>query len=139
MNGHGEGSGKSRAMQSAVCELFAAVSVADGDRARALFADDLRMELPFARPPFPTTRCGGDAIAVSLKASKGFFRDFRLTPTAFYPSPETNSIVVEANSNGELSTGAQYSNQYVFIFTFVDGRIALWREYFDPLRLPDLA
>jgi ketosteroid isomerase-like protein len=63
-------------------------------------------------------------------------RDFSLTPTDFYPSPESNSIVIEAISSGTLVRGGRYSNQYVFIFTFTEGKISLWREYFNPLRLP---
>lgn len=129
---------KSRAMTAAVRDVLAAVSVADGDRARPFFADDLKMELPFSRPPFPQERRGGDTISASLTGSKAILQDFTLKPTKFYPSPETDSIVVEAESSGKLVKGGDYANQYVFIFTFVNGKIALWREYFDPLRLPHL-
>jgi ketosteroid isomerase-like protein len=46
---------------------------------------------------------------------------------------------VEAQSEGELVKGGTYSNRYVFIFKFEKGKILLWKEYFNPLRLPDIS
>lgn len=129
----------SQFMRATVQSLFEAVSVADGQAARPLLADDVLMELPFAIPPFPSAKCGGDAIASGIQGASRIFRTFRLTPLAFYPSPETNSIIVEVQSEGQLTRGGTYSNQYVFIFRFADEKIVLWREYFNPLRLPDLS
>jgi ketosteroid isomerase-like protein len=97
------------------------------------------MELPFAIPPFPSAKSGGDAVASGIKGGSRIFTSFRLSPRTFYPSPETNSIVAEAESEGQLTKGGTYSNQYVFIFKFVNGKIVLWKEYFNPLRLPDLS
>ena len=129
----------SQFMRATVKSLLEAVSVADGQAARPLLADDALMELPFAIPPFPSAKSGGDAIASGIKGASRIFTTFRLTPLTFYPSPETNSIVVEVQSEGQLTRGGTYSNQYVFIFKFADNKIALWREYFNPLRLPDLS
>jgi uncharacterized protein len=129
----------SQFMRTAVKTLFDAVSVADGNAARPLLADDILMELPFAIPPFPSAKSGADAIAAGIKGGRRLFTSFRLTPLIFYPSPETNSIVVEAGSEGQLAKGGAYSNKYVFIFKFMNGKIVLWKEYFNPLRLPDLS
>jgi ketosteroid isomerase-like protein len=129
----------SRFMRATVESLLEAVSVADGQAARPLLADDVLMELPFAIPPFPSTKSGGDAIASGIDGASRIFKTFRLTPLTFYPSPETNSIIVEVQSEGQLCKGGSYSNQYVFIFKFADRKITLWREYFNPLRLPDLS
>jgi uncharacterized protein len=129
----------SQFMRTAVKTLFEAVSIADGQAVRPLLADDILMELPFATPPFPSAKSGGDAIASGIKNGSRMFTSFRLTPMTCYPSPETNSIVVEAQSEGQLTKGGEYSNQYVFIFKFSDDKIILWREYFNPLRLPDLS
>lgn len=126
-------------MRATVKTLFEAVSIADAQAARPLLADDILMELPFAIPPFPTAKSGGDAIASGIEGGSRLFSSFRLTPLTFYPSPETNSIIVEAESEGKLTKGGTYSNQYVFIFKFANDKIALWREYFNPLRLPDLS
>jgi uncharacterized protein len=129
----------SRFMRATVRTVFAAVSAADGEALRPLLADDASMELPFAIPPFPCAKSGGDAIASGIQGASRIFTSFRLTPVSFYPSPETNSIIVEVQSEGQLTRGGVYSNQYVFIFKFAHDRIVLWREYFNPLRLPDLS
>lgn len=129
----------SQFMRTIVKTLFEAVSVADGQAVRPLLADDILMELPFAIPPFPSEKSGGDAIASGIKNGSRMFTSFRLTPITCYPSPETNCIVVEAQSEGQLTKGGVYSNQYVFIFKFTDDKIILWREYFNPLRLPNLS
>jgi AcrR family transcriptional regulator len=129
----------SKFMRATVQTLFEAVSLADGQALRPLLADDVLMELPFAIPPFPSAKSGGDAIASGIKGGSRIFTSFRLTPLTFYPSPETNSIVVEAASEGQLTKGGTYSNQYVFIFKFANGKIVLWKEYFNPLRLPNLS
>jgi AcrR family transcriptional regulator len=129
----------SKFMRATVKTLFEAVSVADGEAVRPLLADDAIMELPFAIPPFPSAKSGGDAIASGIKSGSRIFTTFRLTPRTFYPSPETDSIVVEVESEGQLTKGGTYSNQYVFIFKFANDKIVLWKEYFNPLRLPDLS
>jgi AcrR family transcriptional regulator len=126
-------------MRATVKTLFEAVSVADGEALRPLLADDAIMELPFAIPPFPSAKSGGDAIASGIKGGSRIFTSFRLAARTFYPSPETNSIVVEAESEGLLTKGGTYSNQYVFIFKFANDKIFVWKEYFNPLRLPDLS
>ena len=126
-------------MQTTVETLFRAVSIADGPAVRPLLSDDILMELPFAVPPFPSAKSGGDAVASGIRNGSRIFSRFRLAALNFYPSPEMNSIVVEAQSEGDLVKGGRYSNQYVFIFKFENGKIALWREYFNPLRLPDLS
>jgi ketosteroid isomerase-like protein len=129
----------SKFMRATVKTLFEAVSIADGEAVRPLLAEDTLMQLPFAIPPFPTSKSGGDAIASGINGASRIFTSFRLTPVTFYPSPETNSVIVEAESEGELTKGGIYSNQYVFIFEFANGKIVLWKEYFNPLRLPDLS
>jgi ketosteroid isomerase-like protein len=139
MDSRGSIQNYSQFMRARVKTLFEAVSVADGRAVRPLLADDVLMELPFAIPPFPTAKSGGDAVASGIKSGSRIFTSFRLTPLAFYPSPETNSIIAEAESEGQLTKGGTYSNQYVFIFKFANDKIVLWKEYFNPLRLPDLS
>ncbi len=58
--------------------------------------------------------------------------DFRMTPSAFYPSPETSCVIVETESAGTLLSGGSYQNRYVMLFKFSGDLITLWREYFNP-------
>lgn len=46
---------------------------------------------------------------------------------------EDNRVVVEARSEGTLASGEAFRNLHVFIFTLRDGKIALVKEYMDPI------
>jgi ketosteroid isomerase-like protein len=44
---------------------------------------------------------------------------------------EGNDVAVEVESQGDLRNGRKYRQQYHFLITFRDGRIASVREYLD--------
>ncbi|PEQ13041.1 hypothetical protein B2G71_09460 [Novosphingobium sp. PC22D] len=72
-----------------------------------------------------------------------------IVPTGFRPTmhkivAEGDTVVLEFEADAVLSSGEPYCNQYVFIFTFRDGRICQLNEYFctvlaDKVMLPLLA
>lgn len=69
----------------------------------------------------------------TMMATVEAFKD--IVPTGFRPTierviAEGNTVVVEWEGNAELSDGTPYGNQYVFIFTFRDGKICQLNEYF---------
>ncbi len=82
-----------------------------------------------------------------MVATTSAFRD--IVPTGFRPTmknvvAEGDTVVLEFEGNAVLSNGEPYCNQYVFIFTFVDGKIRQLNEYFctvlaDKVILPLLA
>lgn len=123
-------------MQHAVTELLAAISTADGERFRAQVTDDLKTEMPFAQPPFPTLNEGGDKIATAITGAKRLFSAFRLWATDVYPCAEKDTLIIEAKSKGDLVAGGEYANRYVFIFFFRGDLICAWKEFFDPNLLP---
>lgn len=59
----------------------------------------------------------------------------QVVPTGFRPTvhravAEGDTVVLEFEGNAELSNGKPYCNQYVFVFTFRDGKIRQLNEYF---------
>lgn len=69
----------------------------------------------------------------TMLATVDAFRE--LVPTGFRPRfekivAEGDTVVVEWEGDAVLSDGTPYSNQYVFIFTFEEGKIAQLNEYF---------
>ena len=44
----------------------------------------------------------------------------------------SGQVVAEYRSEGLTRSGRRYANSYVGFFGMRDGRIACWREYFDP-------
>jgi len=58
-----------------------------------------------------------------------------VVPTGFRPKidkvvAEGDTVVIEWEGNAELSDGTPYCNQYVFIFSFENGKIKQLNEYF---------
>lgn len=58
-----------------------------------------------------------------------------VVPTGFRPEihrviAEGDSVMIEWEGNAVLSNGEDYCNQYIFLFTFEDGKIKQLNEYF---------
>lgn len=126
---------KSEHMKATVGEIAAIISRMEADPLRDLLADDVVMEFPYATGGVPDRVTGADAVVEAMKVTRTMFSAFRQTPTAIYASPVSESVIVEAESEGEWLDGGHYANRYAILFTFRDGKVVLWREYFDPLRL----
>ena len=83
----------------------------------------------------------------TMLATTEAFRE--IVPTGFRPKigkvvAEGDFVVIEFEGNAVLSNGEPYCNQYVFVFTFRDGKIRQLNEYFctvlaDKTILPLLA
>ncbi len=58
--------------------------------------------------------------------------DFRLV--AAYPAQDGATTVLEYDGTVHLEKdGTQFRQRYIAVVTVRDGRIALWREYLNPL------
>ncbi|MEJ5975022.1 nuclear transport factor 2 family protein [Novosphingobium sp. PS1R-30] len=69
----------------------------------------------------------------TMLATVAAFR--QVVPTGFRPTvhsltAEGDRVVLEFEGDAVLSNGEPYCNQYVFIFTFRDGKIRQLNEYF---------
>jgi ketosteroid isomerase-like protein len=83
----------------------------------------------------------------TMLATTAAFRE--VVPTGFRPKigkvvAEGDTVVVEFEGDAVLSNGEPYCNQYVFVFTFADGKVRQLNEYFctvlaDSAILPLLA
>ncbi|MCW2621232.1 MAG: yesE 1 [Frankiales bacterium] len=101
------------------------------DAAVELVTDDLVLEFPFRGDGGPRRLAGEAAKGFITSLPKLFTRmDFRdVTIHGRLPSGQ---VVVEYRSEGLTRAGRPYPNSYVGFFSIRDGRVAVWREYFDP-------
>lgn len=118
-----------------VRELMRAVSEFDFDAIPAHLHDELVIDIPFQGFFQGPIKRGGAQIAAGFRFIPQVFRTFRLTITEIYDCPAQDVVVFEQRSEGEFVTGAPYSNRYVMVFGFRDGKVVLWRECFDPVRM----
>ncbi|NEW72960.1 nuclear transport factor 2 family protein [Streptomyces rhizosphaericus] len=99
-----------------------------------LWAEDGVMEFPFAPQGWPTRLEGKEAIVTYMRHYPDHvdvhdFPDLRIHQTT---DPETT--VVEMRGVGRLvETGRPFDMTYIAVVTVKDGRIASYRDYWNPL------
>lgn len=99
-----------------------------------LWADDAVQDMPYAPTGFPN-RVEGKAMLVrhysSLPASTG---RMAFVARVVHPLVDPNTVLVEYRGEIEIvATGKSYDNRYAGLFSFdADGKLKLFREYFDP-------
>lgn len=117
--------------ESVLRDLFARLNARQFDFGD-LLTDDAEFDVPYARFPEPVV---GRAAFVHMfaRVTAGLFSRLDFTVQAFHHSGDGQTTVVEYASQGEIAaTGKPYGNRYAGIFRFRDGKISLWREYFNP-------
>ena len=131
----------SEANKQVALEFLTAMSEADVEgQAACLTLDAFTITKGFAG-------VSGQRNRETMLATVEAFRE--IVPTGFRPRiekvvAEGDTVVIEWEGNAELSDGTPYGNQYVFIFTFENGKIKQLNEYFctvlaDSTILPLLA
>ena len=113
-----------------------AINAWDFDAMRAILHPDISLELPFVVGDFPKVTQGFDAVMEFMQAVPAFaeaenLHDFSIH--AFADDP--NELVAEYRSDMKLTSGRPYRNTYVVRATVRDGKLVLFREYFDSIPL----
>lgn len=106
--------------------------LAPADSILDMFADDVLFEFPYAPDGLPRRLDGKAALARHLE---------RIGPLLSFGTMELNdvhhagtTVVVEFSCTGRgVETGAPYNQVYVSVVTMRDGRIAHYRDYWNPL------
>ena len=112
-------------------ELFQRFSASDVDGVLDLMADDVIWRLP-GKPEL--TPIAGDYDKQRLRQlfERMISRlDGGLKMTVLGTVAEGDRVAVEVESKGDLTNGRQYRQQYHFLITVRDGKIASVREYLD--------
>jgi ketosteroid isomerase-like protein len=100
-----------------------------------LLADNAVLEMPLAPPGLPDRFEGKAAIAAFLGASQVFSR-LEFHDVEVHATGDADVAIVEFRSTGTFkATGSDYANRYALVIRARAGRIALYREYFNPMAL----
>ena len=116
--------------RAAMLGFMAAVGSADFAALESICQPDLRVELPYSRPP----KCldGFPAYRAAVEPSLEVFR-FTLSVTALHPTVDPDALIAEYTSDGiAVPTGKPYQNIYIGLWRFREGRVAYLREFFNP-------
>jgi hypothetical protein len=120
-------------------DLFARLNARRYDSIGELLSDDAVFDVPYAPPSEGVTLPAvGRAAFVRMftEATAQLFSKIEMSIADIYLGADADVAIVEYASQGIVSfTGRPYSNRYCGVFRFRDGRITLWREYFNPKEL----
>ena len=107
-------------------------SMGDADAVVAHYTDDYVLELPYAHPENLDRTEGKEAVRERLVGAFQVFR-FTLHITELYPCADPDLLIAEYVSQGEvIPTGRRYSNRYIGLWRFRDGKVCFTREYLNP-------
>lgn len=119
--------------KQAVRDFFEATAKRDGETLSRLFAEDVSWQIPQSAPaPFAGTHHGHDRVLeMFLQGASGLFVEGTHTIDIELMVAEGDIVAAEVQMNAKTTKGPDYRNQYVFLFTFRDGKIAEFREHLD--------
>lgn len=102
------------------------------DTLLGLFADDVVFEFPFTPEGLPKRLDGVAAVANHLHKLGPLIAFGPMTLRDVHASGET--VILEFSCTGQgVHTGAPYNQDYISVVSLRNGRIARYRDYWNPL------
>jgi uncharacterized protein len=99
-----------------------------------LWAEDGVQDMPYSPKGFPKRVEGKAAVAKHYSALPTSVGRMEFPDLKIYPTTDPNKFFVEFRGEIEvLATKKPYNNTYAGLFKFRDGKVTLFREYFDPI------
>jgi ketosteroid isomerase-like protein len=103
-----------------------------------IWDEDGRQLNPYAPRGFPRILSGKDAIFRHWNSIPNAYGKIAFTEREIYPTLDPDVIFIEFRGNIEvLKTNRNYNNTYCCRFTFSNGKLVNYVEYFDPIILLD--
>src|SRR4051794_27489078 len=120
-----------------VVELFKRLSQRRFQEIADLLTPDATFEVPYG----DVVAAGRDEfVAMFAVVTAKLFDPFEFSIDAVYEATDDVTVVVEYRTDGTVKlNGNPYANRYVGVFRVVHDKIALWREYFNPVVFNDAA
>lgn len=106
--------------------------LASADNLLDLFTNDVIFEFPYAPDGLPTQLEGVTALSAHLEKLGPLIAFGPMELGNVYAVGET--VIFEFSCNGRgVNTGASYNQAYISVVTLREGRIARYRDYWNPL------
>lgn len=120
--------------RQAVLDMLAALETKDMERFASVWADDAIQDMPYSPDGFPKKVIGKKSI-VDLYAQwpeTSGKTDFT-SQLVFYPMIDPEMVFVEFKGKVDIiPTGRTYKQHYGGLYHVENGKIKLYREYYDP-------
>lgn len=99
-----------------------------------LFAEDAVQDMPYAPPGFPARVEGKTEIAKLFAGFPDATNGVAFPGLTIYPTDDPDRLIAEVGGEIEFKgADERYRQRYISIFEFEDGKIMLFREYFNPI------
>lgn len=94
---------------------------------------EISLEIPFVAGDAPKITAGLDAVTAYLQGLPSIATSMRLLDIEVHALlDDPNELVAEYRSEMTLTNGRPYRNTYITRATVRDGKLARFREHFDP-------
>jgi ketosteroid isomerase-like protein len=121
--------------KQAVIDFLTSLEDKDIDKFASVWAEDAVQDMPFSPEGFPKRVEGKDSLIKHYAAwpetsGKANFTEHLV----FYPMQDSTMVFAEWRGDVDtIPTGRNYKQRYGGLFHVVDGKIELFREYYDPI------
>ena len=103
-----------------------------------LFAEDAVLECPFAPPGSMHRVSGKKEIAAYLDQIKDSLGSDGMTLSAAFHTVDAEAAILEySGTASNVRNGKHYAQRYIAVVKLREGRIVLFREYWNPLPVVD--
>lgn len=106
----------------------------DMEKVNNVWADDAVQDMPYTPEGFSGRIIGKEALINQYAAWPENSGEANFTDgIVFYPMLDPQTVIVEYRGVSQIiPTGRIYDQKYIGVFNVVDGKIQLFREYFNP-------
>ena len=121
--------------KQAVIDFLKSLEDKDMGKFASVWAEDAVQDMPFSPEGFPKRVEGKANLIQHYAAWPEISGEANFTQNlVFYPMQDATMVFAEWRGDVEIiPTGRQYKQQYGGLFHVVDGKIELFREYYDPI------
>jgi uncharacterized protein len=101
-----------------------------------LLHDDLVLEFPYAHSVQMPERVAGKKAAVEyLSGVMKHFTGLTFKDVVVSPMADPSTVIVEYAGGCRLATGKDYKQVYITVQKFRDGKMILFREFWNPMEV----
>ncbi|HEX5268203.1 MAG TPA: nuclear transport factor 2 family protein [Acidimicrobiales bacterium] len=121
------------ANREVVGAVLASITAGTFDRLAEYVTDDLLFDLPYGPDFMPNPIHGREAWNKMQLMTFELFSSFKQTLLEMHDCLDPDELVAEYQSDAVVKrNGNAYTNRYIGVFRFRDGKISQWREYHNP-------
>jgi ketosteroid isomerase-like protein len=126
--------------RAAFTAMLKALGTKDFDIFETFLDADVVCSWPYSpMPGFPAEMTGAHTIRACFERDMGAFTPYNYSIQNIYSAADPNIVIAEYMSDCiYLPRNVRYSNRYLGIATFRDGKIARWKEYVNPLPILEI-